>query len=205
MIDEDDFSSLLGKLPKFSADQRKQVLLRLKQQSQINNDNAAPNDTSLHDDWLLLGICSALRARGLLTKMSLFALTQTTGYKAYLKVNQSLMRELSLLLPERSRSQARASLAQLVGVALIKWCEKSLTVAVYDEEHDRHVRQQIRPVSPSYVLKHAASAFEAIELCYPGYLDANLFHVLIGGFDGTHEHREQSAARSQRVRRTRGE
>lgn len=165
MSDEEDFKSLLVRLPRFTAGQRREIAAKLKASAQTSD---APSDAE-EDDWLYRGLCVALRERGLLSRTSEYGLTRTKGHASYLKLAPRLRRELETLLPERNRSQGRLTLAHVVGLALVRYC-----------------RARDPEASAGYVLTNAGSAFEALEHCYPGYIEANLFHVVIGGFkDGS--------------------
>lgn len=163
MTDDPDFKSLLAALPRLSGPQRAELAKRLKASAQFAEPASEPLGGS---DWLFQGIAASLRQKGLISWPSTFGLTKTKGYKKYLASRDSVMKELELLLPKRDRSQARLALGQLVGVALIKWCAK----------------QCADQPSPGYILANTEHAIEALELCYPGYISSNLFHIVLTGF-----------------------
>lgn len=164
MTPDEAFKIALANLPHFSPEQKAKLLLFLKQQKA---QAAVEEKPEIGDDWLFKGICSAMKQKGLISGASTYGATRTNGYKKYLAAREELIPELELLLPTRNRSQSRLSLAMLVGNALIKWCARA------DGE---------KP-SPGYILANAVHSLEALELCFPGYISSNMFHIVLGGFE----------------------
>jgi len=169
MTDDPEFKSWLSTLPRLSASQRAELAKRLKALAQSENPAQEPQERA---DWLFQGIAIALKQKGLISGPSTFGLTKTKGYQKYLASRDSVMKELEELLPTRDRSQAKLTLGHLVGVALIKWCGKQ-----YSAIPDKLVQP-----GPGFILGSVEHAIEALELCYPGYISANLFHVVLTGF-----------------------
>lgn len=168
-LKDQDFKELLAKLPKLSDEQRERVLTNLKGSQKLFGSIARVRDDSAKDsDWLLPGICAALKMKGLLSAQSERSIKYTKGYERYAKNAVHLMNDLDRLLPRTiSKSQGRAAIAQLAGIALIKWCQTCFKLD--------------KPLSASFVLSNADKTFESIELCFPGYVEANMLHVVIGG------------------------
>ena len=197
MTDDADFKSILDRLPRFSDEQKGKLLARLKQQKTVAI-SASPSEDDAKGDWLFTGICAALRQKGMISNASLYGLKRTRGYQKYHASRERIAKELETLLPAKDRDQSRLALAQLVGTALITWCEKKTIVYLLRDERtgklipfkDKQegrkyevVPTKIREVSAGFVLDNAAQAIEALELCFPGYVDANLFHVVLTGFE----------------------
>lgn len=124
----------------------------------------------VQQDWLLAGIAARCRSKGVpirgygqLTPTNLAVVMRCSGYKVYSGVADKIKRDLDRLVPNCTRE--RPALAAVVTDALIAWC-----------------KDQGKFISASNVLKHSGATIEALGLCFPGYVQAGLFGIVLQGF-----------------------
>lgn len=117
------------------------------------------------EDWLFeYGLAPALLRNGLVSGSSMGRLMRSREYKLYQRDVPKVMEDLAKLLPKKGvRSQAQSTLAVIVGNALISWCKS----------------KHMLPLTARKVLTMVCHSMEAIELSFPSYISANLFHLVL--------------------------
>ena len=128
--------------------------------------NGSAQDTGAEtDDWLLPGIIAALKSKGMLSTSAILALKNSRQYKRYLEFSPTVRSRL-IRLVRTGDTRSRDTMAYVVGGALILWCERKRL-----------------PESPATVISMVCHAKEALELQFPGYIDAQLFQLVLGNLD----------------------
>lgn len=135
--------------------------LRLLGKSQSSREHTEIDE----DDWLWPGITAALKNKGWLSSSSVFALKSSKHYKRYQRDAPAVRSRLIRLVREGD-TRSRDTLAYITGQALILWCAKKRL-----------------PESPGTVINMVCHAKEALELQFPGYIDAKLFQLVLGNLD----------------------
>lgn len=135
----------------------------------LNQLGKKPNG-SIHvendpEDWLWPGLVHALKSKGLLSTSAIPALKNGKGYKRYLE-HSPQVRERLIRLVGVGDIRARDTLAHIAGKALILWCERKRL-----------------PESPGVIISMVPHTKEALELQFPGYIDAKLFQLVLGNLD----------------------
>lgn len=165
-MNEHEFTIWKSKLRELTPDQRNATLGSLKYLGAI----AVKEETSGgEDDWLLKGIFIALKKNGLMAKSTLVSLRRGRAMKQYKEAAPILLETLS---PIASSTSAQSTLAYLCGIALIEWCRKYCFVKV----EDKFVQS---PMSAQLILANSSKLIEALEDQFPGYIQANMFHMVV--------------------------
>lgn len=166
-MDRDEYTQWASRLRELSEHQRRDLTKRM---SLLGIDMKSKDEkamTLLSEDWLLDGIVSRLKSRGLMSHVAVAPLIRGRSYGYYRLHASALRDELDLLRSQRDYTQlsdvhARMLTAQLVADAIIKWLEKRKMA-----------------VTPAMVLSNTHHAIEALNACFPGYVSAGMFHVVL--------------------------
>lgn len=166
-----DLGVLLGRFAELSAAQRGQakrvILFHCNAVvGGIRSDELSASDGAVikpdaQDDWLLAGMLTALRKRGLTGKVA--EILGSASGKKYASAAATIRVGLEDVLGEHRRDHA----AQLV-----------LARFVVCGLYRRFERLGISP-TPRMILGSVAFAFEAIDICFPGYIAASILPMVI--------------------------
>jgi hypothetical protein len=171
---ENEFLKWKAALPQLTPEQVTQVLTSLKSLGKIGAVTLDNSAMGVEDDWLFQGIVMALRKHGLASASGLVGLRRSKAFKQYYVASIDMRKQLAKLIPDgNNKSQARQSLAYLVGVCLIDWCKKRRVVPTKKGFKDI-------PVSAQYILSQTSHILEALDDQFPGYRAANMFHLVVG-------------------------
>jgi len=162
-MEKTEFEKITARLAELSPEQVTSLLQRIRLLHKRSMDNRS--ETLPGEDWLLQGIVVKLKRAGLLSEAGMPVLLRSKGYAAYRKRSVQLRQDLDGLLAKHSnRSAARLLLAGLVASALLGWLAA------------RRI-----PATPNLLLLNADKAFTALSEQWPGYIEANLFHIVVSG------------------------
>lgn len=181
-----DFPVWKSRLSELSEDQVTELLQSLKLLNKLPNKPFLKQTGFREEsDWLFDGIYLALKRAGWVSDSTRYRLLSTKSYGIYKRDAPAVMKQLEKLLPEGpGQHRAKTTLAYLVGNALVLWVK----------------RRKKMPQKATTVVKFVTRAVEAIEGQFPGYIAANLFHLVIGGINGQSVRSNQRAS-SARIRR----
>jgi hypothetical protein len=114
-----------------------------------------------HNDWLLEGIFSELRKRGLReTLPSNFRLKNSRSFAGYLDKSKLVRDALLIAVPDLSRAEEYA-LGDVVARSLVRYVEAFSDVSVES------------------VLRHVQYVPQALEKSFPGYLASGMLRALL--------------------------
>lgn len=113
-------------------------------------------------DWLWPGIERALIDNNLLSRAAIVPLQTSRVFDEYKRVAPAVMAELGRLVDGSARE--KRGLAYVVGCSLIAY-----------------TKQQKLPERPRFVLGQVKNARAALEVCFPGYIQAGLLNLILGG------------------------
>ena len=162
MLNDTDFKQLMLRLGKLSPTQlgevRRKVVSLLQLQLEVKNVKVKWEGY----DRYLYGIEEAIEGRGISVAGYIF----TKGFTIYSSSFPQFKEALSEVIKRSSltQSQGEISMGYLIGTALMKWTAK---------------RFPLRPLTVGLILSQAPHIWEAIELCFPGYRQANMLHLAL--------------------------
>lgn len=161
-MDRAAFQEWLSHIPELTPEQ---VLNLRGSLSHLHQQNSkGPIQAS--EDWLWPGIARALVDQNQLSQAAIPSLLSSSAFSTYRESAPRVMAELNPLVDGSSRR--RRQLAYVVGCALIAYCD--------------HLRL---PKRPRFVLAQVRNARVALEVCFPGYIQAGLLHLILGGKHGS--------------------
>lgn len=158
-----EFLQWASRLGDLDDNQVRELYQRLTQLGKKPNGTVHEEEES--DDWLWPGLVSALKSKGMLSTSATTALKNSRQYKRYLEFSP-IVRSRLIRLVGTGDTRSRDTLAHVVGNALILWCERKRL-----------------PESPGTVISMVCHSKEALELQFPGYIDAQLFKLVLGNLD----------------------
>jgi|HubBroStandDraft_2_1064218.scaffolds.fasta_scaffold189304_3 hypothetical protein len=153
-------AEILTLLPKLSVADLVEVQTAIKFAGTLAGTSVAPD---LHSDWVLNGIASYLIRKGMIPAQgAIQALRRRDSYKGYLGKLAQIMPFLARLEASAGTlTRHRPRLAIVLADALAAWLERRGMLSV------------------SAMLQHIDKIAEAVDESYPGYVEANLFGMIL--------------------------
>ncbi len=162
---QDEYLKWQSRVAELTEEQSRDLLARMRALKQIEV-GVDTNNPNLSEDWLLAGIMNTFQAKGIINKTSFGVVLHSRGCKEYKKVASQLTGQMEELLPGPHRRAAwRSKLACVVAEALIHYA--------------RCYYPPYTAFTPGMILMLAPYTLEALEACFPGYIKAGVFHMII--------------------------
>lgn len=163
MAELPDYSQINQALGRLSRNQLEQVRKRCTFLLQYQTREQVPVE---QEDWLLLGILSELRYRGL--DKGSFQLKNHSSHASFNSQSEKV-RELLLEAAPGLTPVERRVLGQVAAAALAKY------ISWTDVNRDN-------------MLRYVSHVPEAVDVAFPGYMESRLLHLVVGKVDGRTEH-----------------